>query len=49
MAQDMGFELQRAMFALMAGPGSPDEKAKEAQRMSLEFQAKIKKLYNYEQ
>ena len=41
----MGFELQKAMFKLMAGPGSPDEKAAEAQRMSLEFQAKVKALY----
>ena len=45
-AQEMGIELQRAMFALMAGPKSPEEKMREAQRMSEEFQAKVKALYN---
>jgi hypothetical protein len=46
LVQEMGFELQRAIFALMAGPQSPDEKAREAQRMSQEYQAKIKALYH---
>jgi hypothetical protein len=45
LVQDMGFELQRAIFALMAAPGSPDDKAREAQRMSLEYQKKVKALY----
>ena len=45
LVQDMGFELQRAIFALMAGPQSPDEKAREAQRMSVEYQKKVKALY----
>ena len=45
LVQNMGFELQRAIFALMAGPQSPDEKAREAQQLSLEFQEKVKALY----
>jgi hypothetical protein len=45
LVQDMGFELQRAIFALMAGPQSPDEKAREAQQLSLEYQKKVKALY----
>jgi hypothetical protein len=44
-AQEMGLQLQQAMFALMAGPKSPEEKMREAQRMSAEFQAKVKALY----
>jgi hypothetical protein len=45
-AQEMGLELQRAIFVLMAGSKTPDEKIREAQRMSEEFQAKVKALYN---
>lgn len=45
-AQQMGVELQAAMARLMAGPASPEEKMREATRMSQEYQAKIKELYN---
>jgi hypothetical protein len=45
-AQQMGFELQAAMAQLMAGPASPEEKMRVATRMSEEYQAKIKALYN---
>ena len=45
-AQQMGVELQAAMAMLMAGPGTPEEKMREATRMSAEYQAKIKALYN---
>jgi hypothetical protein len=41
----MGIELQQAIFALMAGPKSPEEKMVEAQRMQAEFQAKVQQLY----
>jgi hypothetical protein len=44
-AQQMGLELQAAMAQLMAGPASPEEKMREATRMSQEYQAKIKELY----
>lgn len=44
-AEKMGTDLQMAMFKLMAGPGSPEDKMREATRMSEEFQAAIKKLY----
>ena len=44
-AQQMGIELQAAMARLMAGPASPEEKMREATRMSEEYQAKIKALY----
>jgi len=44
-AEKMGNDLQQAMFKLMAGPGTPEEKMREGQRMSEEFQAAIKKLY----
>jgi len=46
LAQQMGIELQAAMAVLMAGPASPEEKMREATRMSEEYQAKIKALYN---
>lgn len=42
----MGLELQAAMAQLMSGPASPEEKMREATRMSQEYQAKIKALYN---
>lgn len=45
-AQKMGAELQAAIFQLMAGPASPEEKMREATRMSEEYQARIKALYN---
>lgn len=45
-AQQMGVELQQAIVKLMAGPASPEEKMREATRMSEEYQAKIKALYN---
>jgi hypothetical protein len=45
-AQRMGLELQTAMAQLMAGPASPEEKMREATRMSEEYQAKIKALYS---
>jgi hypothetical protein len=45
-AQKMGAELQAAIFVLMAGPGTPEDKMREATRMSEEYQAKIKALYN---
>ena len=44
-AEKMGAELQAKVFMLMAGPGSPEEKMKEATRLSEEFQAAVKKLY----
>jgi hypothetical protein len=46
LAQQMGLELQAAMARLLAGPASPEEKMREATRMSEEYQAKIKALYN---
>ncbi len=45
-AQQMGAELQAAIFKLMAGAATPEEKMREATRMSEEYQAKIKALYN---
>lgn len=45
-AQKMGAELQAAILMLMAGPGTPEEKMREATRMSEEYQARIKALYN---
>ena len=45
-AQKMGAELQAAILVLMSGPGTPEEKMREATRMSEEYQAKIKALYN---
>lgn len=45
-AQKMGLDLQQAIVKLMAGPASPEEKMREATRMSEEYQAKIKALYN---
>jgi hypothetical protein len=44
-AERMGKELQQAIFGIMAGPASPEEKMREATRLSEEFQAKIKDLY----
>lgn len=46
LAQQLGIELQQAIFRLMSGPASPEEKMREATRMSEEYQAKIKALYN---
>ena len=45
-AQQMGLDLQQAIVNLMAGTSSPEEKMREATRMSEEYQAKIKALYN---
>jgi hypothetical protein len=45
-AEKMGVELQAAILVLMSGPGTPEEKMREATRMSEEYQAKIKALYN---
>jgi hypothetical protein len=45
-AEQMGKDLQAAIMTLMAGPASPEEKMREATRMSEEFQAKIKQLYS---
>jgi hypothetical protein len=44
-AEKMGADLQAKMFELMAGPGAPEEKMREATRLSEEFQAAVKKLY----
>jgi len=44
-AEKMGTDLQAKIFKLMAGPGSPEKKMKEATRLSEEFQAAVKKLY----
>jgi hypothetical protein len=44
-AEKMGTELQAKIFMLMAGPGSPEEKMREATRLSEEFQTAVKKLY----
>jgi hypothetical protein len=44
-AEKMGAELQAAILVLMSGPGTPEEKMREATRMSEEYQAKIKALY----
>jgi hypothetical protein len=44
-AEQMGKDLQTAIATLMAGPKTPEEKMREATRMSEEFQANIKKLY----
>jgi hypothetical protein len=45
-AQKMGAELQQAILNLMASPATPEEKMRQATRMSEEYQAKIKALYN---
>jgi hypothetical protein len=44
-AESLGKELQQAIFRIMAGPASPEEKMREATRLSEEFQTKIKDLY----
>ncbi|HVR83518.1 MAG TPA: hypothetical protein VMU54_04355, partial [Planctomycetota bacterium] len=44
-AEKMGTDLQAKIFVLMAGPGSPEEKMREATRLSEEFQTAVKKLY----
>jgi hypothetical protein len=44
-AEKMGADLQQAIFKLMAGPASPEEKMQKATNMSEDFQAAIKKLY----
>jgi hypothetical protein len=43
--EELGQSLQRRVAELMAGPGSPAEKMREAERLNQEFQAKIKALY----
>ena len=44
--EKLGTELQKAIFRIMAGSGTPEEKSEEASRLSQEYQAKIKELYS---
>jgi hypothetical protein len=44
-AEKLSAELQEEIIRIMAGSGTPDEKARETMRLSREFQARMKDLY----